>query len=367
MTGAKPERLLSLDAFRGITMFLLVAEGAQVYRSLGQLPVESPVFKAAIAQFHHHPWHGLRFWDLVQPFFMFIVGVAMAFSLTGRRAGGDSWRKTFQHVGKRCLILLLLGTGIQSWYRGALVWELWNVLSQLSVTVLIAFLVFHWPARAQLAVSFGLLALTELLYRVFSLPGFDQPFVQGHNFGSWMDLVLMGKLSAGGWVAINAIPTAAHTIWGVLAGQLLMGPASARDRLRVLAIGAAIGLLVGYGLDLASVTPIIKRICTSSFVLVSGGWCLVALSFLYWLIDLRGKNRWPWFFTIVGMNPIFIYVFFQIGGEWFNQLVGVFAGGLALALGASPPVTAVVASLAALMGYWSLCHWLYRHRIFIRI
>src|SRR6056297_3618352 len=281
------KRLLSLDFFRGITMFLLVAEGTALWSVLVQEPVAGTFLETLFRQFHHHPWNGLRFWDLVQPFFMFIVGVAMPFSYAKRRKKGESHGKITRHIIQRCILLLAFGVGLHCGYRRELVWELWNVLSQLSGTIIIAYLLMRYKPSVQIIVSFALLLLTEVAYRLFSVEGFDQPFVKDHNFGSWMDMVLMGKTSPGGWVAINFIPTAAHTIWGVVAGQLLLSGKPEKEKLMKLFIGGLTILAAGYLLDWTSITPIIKRICTSSFVMASGGWALLVLAFSYWLIDIK--------------------------------------------------------------------------------
>jgi predicted acyltransferase len=198
------DRLLSLDFFRGITMFLLVAEGTHLWSVLIQPPVNGTIFESFFLQFHHHPWNGLRFWDLIQPFFMFIVGVAMPFSYAKRKKRGDSTATITRHIIKRCIILLAFGVGLHCGYNRKLVWELWNVLSQLSVTILIAYFLMRCKWSTQVIVSLGLLLLTEILYRTFPLEGYNQPFVKDHNFGSWVDMILMGKINnGGGWVAIN--------------------------------------------------------------------------------------------------------------------------------------------------------------------
>lgn len=367
--SALPEgRLLSLDVFRGITMFLLVAEGARVYGALTDVASPDSLFGMFTLQFHHHPWNGLRFWDLVQPFFMFIVGVAMAFSLNKRWGRGDSWSDTFRHIGVRCVILFFLGVILHIGYSRELVWELWNVLTQLSFTILVAFLLFRLPVRTQLLVSFGLLALTEALYRGWPVEGFDQPFTQGQNFGAWMDLVLMGKINPAGWVAINALPTAAHTIWGVVAGKLLISRRDDMEKVKLLAAAGVIGIVVGYGLDIAGITPIIKRICTSSFVIVSGGWCLATLAFFYWFVDLKGFKRWVPFFAVVGMNPIFIYMFSEtLGKQWFNGYVGIFTGGMLGWFGTPEAAVQVITAFVVLGLEWYLCYWLFKRRIFIKI
>jgi len=119
------ERLLSLDLFRGITMFLLVAEGTRLYSALRKVGSPESFFGKLIMQFHHHEWNGLHFWDLIQPYFMFIVGVAMVFSLTKRWEMEAAWIQTFKHIVYRCFILFLLGVILHCGYSGKLVWELW--------------------------------------------------------------------------------------------------------------------------------------------------------------------------------------------------------------------------------------------------
>ena len=174
------------------------------------------------------------------------------------------------------------------------------MLAQLSFTYLVAFLMMRKSTRVQIGFTFLLLIVTELLYRLWPVAGFNQPFVPDHGFGAWVDLAIMHKLSDGHWVAFNAVPTTAHTMWGVLAGQVLKSSRTSLQKIRILAIAGAIGVVTGYALN--PVTPIIKRICTSSFVIVSGGWCLLALALCYWLIDVKGYKKWSTFFNIVGMN-----------------------------------------------------------------
>jgi predicted acyltransferase len=199
--------------------------------------------------------------------------------------------------------------------------------------------------------------------------GYNQPFVKDHNFGSWMDMVLMGKINnGGGWVAINFIPTAAHTIWGVVAGQLLMSAKSQLQKVKLIAIAGFVALLTGYLLDWTSVTPIIKRICTSSFVLASGGWALLALALSFWVIDIKKKKKWIFIFTVVGMNSIFIYVFMgTVGEQWLNDFVAIFTEGILSWLGASNFIMKLFTSLTILALEWLLCYYLYLKQIFFRI
>lgn len=363
------QRLLSLDFFRGITMFLLVAEGTALWSVLVKEPVAGTFLEPFFQQFHHHPWNGLRFWDLIQPFFMFIVGVAMPFSYAKRIKMGEPKSKITRHIIQRCIILLALGVGLHCGYSKKLVWELWNVLSQLSVTIIIAYFLMQYKWSVQIAVSVGLLILTEITYRTFPLEGYNQPFVKDHNFGSWMDMVLMGKINnGGGWVAINFIPTAAHTIWGVVTGQLLMSDKTQIQKAKLITIAGFATLASGYLLDWTSVTPIIKRICTSSFVLASGGWALLALALSYWIIDIKKNRRWIFVFTVVGMNSIFIYVFMgTVGEQWLNDFVVIFTKGILSWFGATEFFMNLITSLTILTLEWLLCYYLFIKKIFFRI
>lgn len=364
---APTKRLLSLDVMRGMVMILLAAESCLLYEHMYQLEWRGGA-GLLIQQFFHHPWHGLRFWDLVQPAFMTMAGAAMFISYYYKTQKGISWQQNFKHIAIRCVKLFICGTALHCVYAGKLVWELWNVLTQLAFTTIIAYLIIRRSAIVQIVVSVALLLLTEILYRFILMPGFDHPFVTGHNFGNWMDTVLMGKVNSDGWVAINIIPTAAHTIWGVLAGKLLVSVRSTADKIRQLLIAAAACLAIGYSLDWLGITPIIKRISTSSFVLASGGWVLLLLAFLYWLYDVKQWNRSAWIFVTVGMNAIFIYLFFEtVGVQWLNGTVAIFVKGFLGFTGITDKTSAVISSLATLWLEWGLCYFLYKKKIFFKL
>jgi predicted acyltransferase len=370
-----PERLVSLDLFRGLVMFLLIGEGAGVWDALFKMTEEGGgIVHGFFVQFTHHPWDWLRFWDLIQPSFMFIVGVAMVYSLSKRFERGDSWNQVFRHVAARCLILFLFGSGLHCYYRGKMVLELWNVLTQLSVTVMITFLIFQLHWKKQLGISIGLILLTDIAYRFFWVEGFNHPYTPDENFGSWMDLLLMGKLSGGHWIAINCIPTAAHTIWGSLVGQLLRSDVDKMKKAKTLLTAGLIGVAVGYLLHwgFGSETlriPIIKRICTGSFIYASGGWCLLFLCLFYYLIDIKGwKPGWFIIIQVVGMNSIFIYMTEQLlAGRFIRPTVNIFVDGTLGKIGLNPSWVHLITALVAWSILWYLCFWLYKRKIFLRI
>jgi predicted acyltransferase len=362
---ARPARLLSLDFMRGLIMVLLMLESTRLYDGMLKF-TGTPVYGLAL-QFHHHPWHGLRFWDLIQPGFMFIAGTALALSLDRQAAAGVSWNASFLKALRRSGWLFFFGVLDYAVRPQGLSFELWDVLTQLSFTLLVAFLVFRWPARWQIALSLGLLVLTEVLYRKTGIAGFDQPFTDQHNFGNYVDKILMGKINPAGWVAINCIPTAAHTIFGALAGKLLLSSRSSREKLTWLVATGVVALVAGYAMD-ATTTPIIKRIATSSFVLASAGYCLLGLAACYWAIDVRKKRPLITFFTVVGMNSLFIYLFFEIVGDrWFTDYVSAITNGLMAMVRVPAAVMGIISALVVFALEWEMCHFLYRRGIFFKV
>lgn len=361
------QRLLSLDFMRGLIMVLLMLEGAWLWERFHEA-TEGSVLDGLMMQFTHHPWNGLRFWDLIQPGFMFIAGTALAYSLHRQQLAGVSWHSSFFKVLRRSGWLFFFGVLNYAVKPDGLAFELWNVLTQLSFTTLVAFLIFRWTMSQQIGFSLLLLVLVEILYRYTGVAGYDQPFTDQHNFGNYMDTVLMGKVDPDGWVAINCISTSCHTIWGALAGKLLFSDTANRKKISKLVTGGVIGLVSGYLLDWLAITPIIKRIATTSFVLVSGGWCLLALAFLYWWIDIRDHKKYLQFFTVIGTNSLFIYLFMGIvGSRWLNGYVDAIVLGLLKPLHVSLSWSAVLSSVVIFTLEWLLCLFLFRKKIFIKI
>ena len=225
----------------------------------------------------------------------------------------------------------------------------------------------RYPIRLQLVVSLLFLILTEILYRQYDPAA---PFVKDQNFGSWMDMILMGKINpGGGWVTINCLPTAAHTIWGAICGSILLKKELSDQMILKTFLGWGLAALVlGYGLDWLSITPIVKRIATTSFVLASGGWCLWVLALFYWLVDMKKHRNWARMFVIVGTNSIFIYLFAEVlGRSWLTQFVAIFNDGFLSMIGVPTSVQAVTGALITLAIMWYLCYWLFKRAIFFKI
>ena len=152
-----------------------------------------------------------------------------------------------------------------------------------------------------------------------------------------------------------------------MCGKLLMSEKSAKTKIQWLLIAGTIALIIGYSLDFINITPIIKKIATSSFVFASGGWAILVLCLFYWLIDVKklfatGTNM----FKIVGMNSIFIYIFFSIGGsELLGRIFMPFSRSLFSWAGQlTVDFITIVAVWSAL---WYICYWLYKNKVFVKI
>jgi predicted acyltransferase len=206
--------------------------------------------------------------------------------------------------------------------------------------------------------------VTELLYRFWPVEGFNQAFVPDQNFGAWVDLKLMGTIQNDHWVAFNAVPTAAHTIWGVLAGLLLRSDRTDNQKLKILVLTGLAGVIAG--LALTPISPFIKKIATSSVVIETGGFCLLFMAFAYWLVDVKKIHKIPLFFAIVGMNPIFMYFLWMVGiGPFLSRIAKPFS--YALFFWSGETFMAYATSLITWFFLWYICYFFYKHKVFIKI
>jgi predicted acyltransferase len=362
------QRLLSLDFLRGFIMVTLMLGETGFFQKLYKAFPGS--FTQLLAtQFEHSEWRGLHFWDVILPAFMLIAGTAMAFSYNKQKQAGYSYNQSFLKVLKRSFWLLFWGILIYAVRDGHLNFQLSNVLTQLAFTTLIAFSVINKPLGWQLAASVFCLILPELLFRLIHIPGFDQPFVEFHNFGSYINKSLGIKLDLQHKTNfINFISSGAHTIWGMMAGQLFLSSKSPRTKINALVLFGVLTLFIGLALDWANVTPMLKWISTSSFVLVTGGISLLVLALCYAWIDIYKHRRHLQFFTIVGMNSIFIYLFFIfIGDQWLNGYMNILCSGLLNLASVPLAIGSAISCLIVFALQWYLCYFLYRKKLFFKI
>jgi predicted acyltransferase len=361
------ERLAFLDFFRGCVMFVLLGEATGFYELLADPNLKGSLIYQLGLQFQHRFWTGLNLWDLGQPCFMLVSGVALFYSDEKRRRRGDSPQATLAHALKRSLLLLFLGWALyqinpsDEGFRGAF---LMDMLPQLAFANIIAFLLIKRSAIYQIGVTAGLLILTELLYRLVMFPGSSQPFMPGHNFGAYIDTLAFGRASAENWASFNIVPSISYVIIGVLSGRFL-GSERARAA-KTITLGAAGLVCLTLGLAISTVTPVIRRICTSSFVLVSLGLALSLLGLAYWAVEvlrMRGVSR---AFEIVGMNSLVLYLVAMSGGSaWLEHVVRPFALSYVGCTGRW--LAYLIMSVLIWTLLWALGYWLFKRRVIIKI
>jgi predicted acyltransferase len=353
--SAQP-RYLALDAYRGFIMLVLVSGGF----GLAELARRRPAFTGIANQFDHMPWEWIAFWDLIQPAFMFMVGVAMPFALARRMELGATRRQLFWHVVARSLRLILMSQILISIGGGRLSFQLINVLAQIGITYFLCYLImqlkFRWQALIVVLILIGHWAL------FVAFPGTEGPFLSKKtNIGAVIDIFVFGHPNSDDWVNINFLTSTVTTLFGVWTGQLLQSKRSQAEKMRIIAISAVVCLALG--LIIHPWNPIIKRICTTSFTLYSTGWVLLMLLAFYWFVEIKGYRKWTFPLVVIGANSIFIYSVHQVLQGWLNRAVGVFTLQFTW-LGDFAPVAQ---ACTVLLVMWYLCYWLYQRKIFFKL
>ena len=360
---ASRARLVSLDAYRGLIMLTLLF-GA-IFKPLKDMPGWHWLY----VQNDHVEWAGCVFWDLIQPSFMFMVGVSMPFALARRREAGDSWGKRFRHVLLRSFNLILVGIFLD--HAGAENIEIGfiRVLQQIAIGYFLAFFVAERPWRMQALTAAAILCGWTLIWMFNPWNGPGGPWAMGFEniggaFDRWLfDHGIIGKRNYPGYyTGLNAIPATATILFGVMAGGLIQRGLPHTRVLLVLVGAGAVAILAG--LAVSPWLPLIKRIWTPSFAVYAGGWTALMLAFFYWIIEVRGFRRWAFPFVVVGMNSIAAYVIGGCFGKWFKHVSSVWIKGLEEPMGKIwfPMFQQVLWVAFA----WYVLYWLWKRRIFFK-
>lgn len=360
------QRLLSLDALRGFDMFWIVGAESLVH-GLRKIADTGPI-KLLADQLEHKPWAGFHFEDLIFPLFVFIIGVSLVFSLTKTIA--QSGRRTaVRRILRRSALLYLLGI----LYYGGLSTpieqiRLLGVLQRLALCYLFASLLFcYLKPKALVGVCAGILIGYWALMSFVPVPEHGAGnFAEGMNLANYVDKAFLplrkwdGDHDPEG--LLSTLPAIASCLLGVFAGLLLQNSA-VPDRKKVgsLLAGGLACLAVGWLWHLNF--PVIKKIWTSSFVLVAGGYSCLLLAAFYQVIDVWKWQKWAMPFVWIGANAITIY----FGGRFldFEGLAQLLVGGeINHVFGRYGELVLALTTLA--LGFWFL-RFLYQRKIFLRL
>jgi heparan-alpha-glucosaminide N-acetyltransferase len=401
----KATRLVSLDAYRGLIMVMLASSafglGSMAKKILNDPKLQNhhdvAAWQTVAFQTDHVEWAGgtvmnlLRHdeasekanhlgdwfgggvWDLIQPSFMFMAGVAIPFSFASRRSRGESMARVWWHIVSRSFLLVALGIFLRSTGRSQTNFTFEDVLTQIGLGYPIVFLVYligrrvgAWPV-VYLAALIVILAGYWAYFAYTPLPGADfnyesvgvpdgpWPWKDGlfahwdknTNAAQWFDQDFLNrfprepkpssassddsnqpppksewKYNGGGYLTLNFVPSMATAIFGLFAGELLRGAASKWIKLLILLVLSAACLAAGaYAGE--TVCPIVKRIWTPSWAVYSAGWTFLLLAIFYGIVDCIGFRWWVFPLVVVGMNSIAMYCMESLLRGWFAKMLDI--------------------------------------------
>jgi predicted acyltransferase len=339
-------------------------------------------WKYVYAPLRHAKWHGWTPTDLVFPFFLFIVGVSLSFSLTRRQAEDSGSSRIYLKIFRRAAILFVLGLCLRliPQFDFATL-RIPGVLQRIAICYLFAALIFlKTGAKARIVISAGCLIAYWLILKLVPVPGFGAGVLELEgNLCGYVDTALLsGHLYTPNFDPegiLSTLPALVTTLMGTLAGDWLR--LSRQKWLKALGLCSAGIVLTLSGLWLHRFFPINKQLWTSTYVLFSAGAALLVLCLCFVLVDCLRIKRWAYPFLVFGTNAITVY----IGSSFMAKILGVVkvsSGGKSVSIKAffyqtllQPTAGNYVGSLIfplIFLSVWFLILWpLYKKRIFIKI
>ena len=361
-TPVETRRLVSLDVFRGITI-------------AGMVLVNNPgSWEHIYDPLEHAAWHGWTPTDLVFPFFLFIVGVAITLAFGNRMESGGGTRDLYLKVIKRTLIIFAIGMVLNSIpFPGFAELRIPGVLQRIAVCYFFASIIFlNTRVRTQIAITIGLLIFYWLLVKLVPAPGFAAgDLTKEGSLPSYIDRVVLGKHV---WNLgkvydpegiLSTIPAIATTLIGVLTGHWLRTEKTRYEKAAGMFVAGAICVAIGWSWN--AFFPINKALWTSSYVVFTGGLALQFLAFCYWLIDIKGYRRWAKPFEVFGLNAIALYVVADLlavflGVTGYGSRIYSFFTSFA-----SPVNASLVFALSFVLVCLGLMWILYSRKIFLKV
>ena len=369
-------RYLALDVFRGITLAFMII-------------VNTPgSWNALYAPLAHASWHGFTPTDLIFPTFLFVVGNAMSFAMKklNEMPVGQFYRK----VIKRTILIFLIGWLLNAFPfydlgpSGEIIWKnlfevrLLGVLQRIALCYFAAALILYWGGEKLGWIFCGaaLLLYWPILY-FFGDAG--DPYALATNAATKLDLILIGadRLYMGEGIAfdpeglLSTLPSIVNVIAGYLVGKMIQRKGNTVKTVQTLLIGGVVLIAAAYAWDL--MFPINKKLWTSSYVLVTVGWDLVILAGLIFLIEVRNKKSWTYFFEVFGKNTLALYVFAWIVVDIFalipvgeTTLRGLYYDTLFTSW-LDSKAASFFFSLSYMLLIWLIGWWMDRKKIYIKL
>lgn len=392
LEGQPAERLVSLDAYRGLAMLLMASEIMGLHHALTTNYPKDETWQAVAHQLDHVEWAGGVLWDMIQPSFMFMVGVALPFSIASRKAKGQGFKRMLAHALWRSLVLVLLGIFLRSVGHSQTNWMFTDVLGQIGLGYTFLFLFAWLEVRWQIVAAAALLVGDWLLFATYPLPKADFAWVtvgvpvkwpyhlhdfarhweKNTNVAAAFDKWFLNrfprekpfKFEGGGYETLNFIPSLATMTFGLLAGGLLRSERPKGQKVGYLIAGAVAVGAMGTGLDYFNLCPIVKRIWTPAWALYAAGWTGVTLALFYLVIDVMKLRKWALPLVVVGTNSIAMYVMAHVTKPFVFESLRTHFGRYFVDKDDWVEVKLGAVTLVIL---WLVCFWMYRKKVFVKV
>jgi predicted acyltransferase len=390
---ATTQRLGSIDAYRGLVMFLMMAEVLRFCAVARAVPGNA-VWEFLCHHQSHVEWTGCVLHDMIQPSFSFLVGVALPFSLASRRARGQTTGMMTIHAVWRSLVLIFLGVFLRSIGHRQTNFTFEDTLSQIGLGYAFLFLLGTKSVRVQWIAFVLLLVGYWGLFAAYPLPGgdfktsevgvpenwnhlsagFPAHWNKNSNSAWAFDVWFLNlfpraqpfRYNGGGYATLSFIPTLATMILGLITGGVLKSSWKPWSRVGWMILAGAISLALGYAMGHFGICPIVKRIWTPSWVLFSGGLCLFFLAFFYAVMDVLGLGLWTFPLKVIGANSIAAYCLAHLVESFIGENIRTHLGrDVFKAFG--PVYEPFVQGCAILLVLWLILFWMYRRKIYLRI
>lgn len=388
------QRIASVDVYRGFVMLLMMGEVLSL-ESVAEARPDSSFWRLLAFHQSHVPWTWLSLHDLIQPSFTFLVGVVLPFSIAGRRNRGATHAYVVMHAVKRSLILICLGIFLRSMHATQTYFTFEDTLTQIGLGYPFLIMLSFCSKQVRIAALAGILAAYWLFFALYPLPGaaFDYAaagVVPGweHNLeglaahwnkntnGAWafdrwfLNLFPREKTflyNEGGYATLSFIPTLGTMILGSFAGDALKSATIPAGKIRFFITTGLALIVAGVFLHITGINPVVKRIWTPAWTLVSGGICFLLLAFFYGVVDVAAGKKPSFFLMVIGANSIVAYVIADGG------MRAVISDSLYIHLGQTydhlfgPAYRTLVNGTLVLFFEWLILYWMYKKKIFIKI
>lgn len=388
-----PQRVSSVDAYRGFVMLLMMGEVLKFGQVAEALP-DSALW--AFLDYHqsHVSWVGCSLHDLIQPSFSFLVGVALPYSMASKSSRQQSTGMMWFHTLRRSLILILLGIFLRSMHASQTNFTFEDTLTQIGLGYPFLFALGFRSERTQWTSLILILIAYGIFFSIYPLPGphFDwaetgttahwehhlKGFAAHWNkntnaawaFDRWFMNIFPRespfRFNGGGYSTLSFIPTLGTMILGLIAGQWLRNAKSSSSLIRQFVLSAAGLFVLAIILNFSGINPIVKRIWTPAWTLFSGGWCFLLLALFYYLVDVRNTKSWFFVLIVIGTNSIAAYLLAHTVDSFIDQSFRInISPDYDLLFGT--PYRSLVSGMTILLIEWWILYRMYQKKIFIRI